>query len=246
MNEFANSLILTGEMFRTFSAIFSDCVWPFARPRGVGDHVAVEGRRSRGDLEGRAHGGARRDRLSERLGRLGAAGDHAVHPVGTARLSLRPVTGAPVVLTNVTVVSCEEPGANVWSPGGVATADAGAMLSRVHVVLGRHDIGLHLLVKLLRRHGVGGRHRAFIEGALRAVAVVAAVAQEDGSLLAHRVIGVVGILDARSVELDLQIALLRVAAHGSPVVRFAVHRGGHESPGDDRQVRRSTCRSETR
>ena len=41
-----------------------------------------------------------------------------------------PVAGAPVVFVNVTVVSCEDPGENVWSPGGVAVADAGARLSR--------------------------------------------------------------------------------------------------------------------
>ena len=54
----------------------------------------------------------------------------AVHPAGTAMLNLTSVTGAPVVFVNVTVVSCDEPGENVWSPGGVATADAGARLSR--------------------------------------------------------------------------------------------------------------------
>src|SRR5207302_10402097 len=49
----------------------------------------------------------------------------------------------------------------------------------------------------------------------------------------HRVIGNV---DARSVEHDRQGALLRVAAHGGPVVRFAFGDRGHESPGDVRQV----------
>jgi hypothetical protein len=53
-----------------------------------------------------------------------------VHPVGTEMLNLTPVAGAPVVLVNVTVVSCVEPGEKVWSPGGAATADAGARLSR--------------------------------------------------------------------------------------------------------------------
>ncbi len=48
-------------------------------------------------------------------------------------LNLTPTTGTPVVFVNVTVVSCEDPGENVWSPGGVAVAEAlwpGARLSR--------------------------------------------------------------------------------------------------------------------
>ena len=45
-------------------------------------------------------------------------------------LNRRPTAGAPVVFVNVTVVSCEDPGENVCSPGGVAIADAGARLSR--------------------------------------------------------------------------------------------------------------------
>jgi len=51
-------------------------------PRGVGDQVTVEGRRSRGDLEGRTHGSAGSNRLGERLGRVGAAGDHGGPPRG--------------------------------------------------------------------------------------------------------------------------------------------------------------------
>ena len=68
---------------------------------------------------------------------------------------------------------------------------------------------------------------------MRAVAVVAPVAHVNGSLLAHRVVTAV---HAPSIEHGLQLALLCVAAHGSPVVRFAVGRGRHESPLDDRQV----------
>ena len=43
-------------------------------------------------------------------------------------LNLTPAAGAPVVFVKVTVVSCEEPGENVCSPGGAAFADAGARL----------------------------------------------------------------------------------------------------------------------
>ena len=42
-------------------------------------------------------------------------------------LNVTPVAGAPVVFVNVTVASCEDPGENVWSPGGVAVADAGLL-----------------------------------------------------------------------------------------------------------------------
>src|ERR1019366_7367015 len=54
--------------------------------------------------------------------------------LGTEMLNWTPTAGAPVVFVNVTVVSCEEPGENVWSPGGVAVAGVpsgpGARLSR--------------------------------------------------------------------------------------------------------------------
>jgi len=53
-----------------------------------------------------------------------------VHCLGAEMLKWTPVTGAPVVFVNVTVVSCEDPGENVWSPGGVAVAEAGASVRR--------------------------------------------------------------------------------------------------------------------
>ena len=49
---------------------------------------------------------------------------------GTEMLNVTPTAGAPVVFVNLTMVSCEDPGENVWSPGGVAVAEAGARLSR--------------------------------------------------------------------------------------------------------------------
>jgi hypothetical protein len=48
-----------------------------------------------------------------------------VHCLGTEMLNVTPVAGAPVVFVNVSVVSCEVPGENVWSPGGAGAADAG-------------------------------------------------------------------------------------------------------------------------
>ena len=111
-----------------------------------------------------------------------------VHAPGTERLSVTPATGAPVVFVNVTVVSCDDPGENVCSPGGVAVAEGGRQAQPRHVVPGSHDVGLHQLVGRVGRERARGRHRAFVEGALRTDAVVAAVAQEDGPLLAHRVV----------------------------------------------------------
>ena len=53
----------------------------------------------------------------------------AVHPFGTEMLNVTPGAGAPVVFLEVTVESCEDPGEKIWSPGGVAVADAGAKLN---------------------------------------------------------------------------------------------------------------------
>jgi hypothetical protein len=49
---------------------------------------------------------------------------------GTEMLKRKPAAGAPVVFVKVMVISCENPGVNVCSPGGVAIAAAGAKLSR--------------------------------------------------------------------------------------------------------------------
>ncbi len=46
---------------------------------------------------------------------------------GKVSSSLMADTGVAAVLVKVTVVSCDEPGENVCSPGGVAAAEAGAM-----------------------------------------------------------------------------------------------------------------------
>ena len=200
-----NSLILIGLTFRTFSAVVSDCVLPFAFV-----HEALP---TRSPLKAAGPEVTLKVALTLAPGATGSANvfdvsvapeTTEVHPAGTEMLNLTPVTGAPVVFVNVTVVSCEDPGENVWSPGGVAVADAGARLSRGTSYLAATTLACTFWLVSCVGKVPGGRHRAFIEGALRADAVVAAVAQEDGSLLAHRVIGGV---DARSVEHDLQVAL---------------------------------------
>ena len=92
-----------------------------------------------------------------------------------------------------------------------------------------HHICLHKLVGCVCRKSARSGHCALIESALRAVAVVAAIAQQDRALLAHRVIGCI---DASSVEHHRQLAALRVAAHAGPVVWLALCDGGHKSPID--------------
>ncbi len=92
---------------------------------------------------------------------------------------------------------------------------------------------MNLLVGSIAGECACGCHCTFIEGSLRAIAVVTAVAEKDCSLLAHRIISAV---DARSVKHYRQLAVLCVAAHGSPAVRFSFGDCGHEAPGDARQV----------
>ena len=113
----------------------------------------------------------------------------------------------------------------------------------LHVVLGGHDVGLHRIGGGFGR--ISGRHHAFIEGAGRTVAVVAAGAQEDGALLVHwEIAGVVARSGADSAVEGRQAALLRVAAAEIPLVAAAaVNHGGHEPPGIDGRIgRRSASR----
>ena len=187
-----NSLILIGLALRTFSAAVSDCVCAVGRvcPGGVADQVAVEGRRSRGDLEGRAHACARRNRLGEGL-----------------RVSLAPATTDGPLLAGHGEAQLDARRGRTRGIGerhrgllrgarreSLQSRRSGSCRSRRHaeprhVVPGSDHVGLHQLIGGVGREGARGGHRAFIEGALRAVAVVAAVAQQDGSLLAHRIVG---------------------------------------------------------
>src|ERR1039458_9772408 len=127
-----NSLILIGLTFRTFSAVVSECFPPFAG-------FVHEALPTRSPLK--AAGPEVTLKVALTLA-PDATGSEIVtvvlvlpvttdvHPLGTVMLNLTPVVGAPLVFANVTVMSCEDPGENVWSPGGVAVADAGARLSR--------------------------------------------------------------------------------------------------------------------
>src|SRR5215470_8693727 len=121
-----NSLILIGLTLRTFSAVVSDCVRPFAV------HEALP---TKSPLNGAGPEVILKVALTFAPGATGSANvaDVAaatVHPLGAEMLNLTWVAAAPVVLVKVTVDSCHDPGVNVWSLGGAAVADAGAMVSR--------------------------------------------------------------------------------------------------------------------
>src|SRR3954467_14549299 len=114
-----NSLILTGLTFRTFSAVVSDCfapvVWfvhwalPTRSPlKAAGPEVILK-------VALTLAPGATGPMMVEVL--------VAVHCLGTEMLNWTFTAGAPVVFVNAAVVSCEDPGENVWSPGGVAVAE---------------------------------------------------------------------------------------------------------------------------
>src|SRR5271165_5552370 len=138
MNEFVglsgeltrNSLILIGLTFRTFSIAVSDRFTPFA---------VQEALAAKSPLKAAGPEVTLKVALTVPPGATGPAAvaavvAAAVHCLGTEMLNWTPVTGAPVVFVNVTVVSCEDPGENVWSPGGAAVAGVpagpGARLSR--------------------------------------------------------------------------------------------------------------------
>src|SRR6266567_943876 len=115
-----NSLILIGLTFRPFSAVVSECfaplVWfvqcalPIRSPlKAAGPEVTLN------------------VALTLAPGATGSANVAAVFVVpetnevhcllGTEILNCTPVAGAPVAFVNVTVMSCDDPGENVWSPG---------------------------------------------------------------------------------------------------------------------------------
>src|ERR1039458_2535360 len=127
-----NSLILIGLTFRTFSAVVPDCFLPFAG-------FVHETLPTRSPLKAAGAEVTLKVALTLAPGATGSThvfdvsavpSTKEVHCLGTEMLNWTPAAGVPVVFVNVTVVSCEDPGENVWSPGGVAVADAGARLSR--------------------------------------------------------------------------------------------------------------------
>ena len=78
------------------------------------------------------------------------------------------------------------------------------------VITSRDDVRLDCLIGLVCGEGVRRGHSTFIECALRRIAVIAAIAEEDSALLAHWI--VCGV-DARAAEHDGERTFLRIAAH---------------------------------
>src|ERR1044071_4967728 len=122
----ANSLILMGLTLRTFSVAESDCSCP---------SVFQEAFAIRSPLNADLPEVTLNVVLTVAPGATGPAMVAELfattfHPRGAEMLNLMSDTGAPVTFLNVTVVSCDDPGENVWSPGGVSVAEAGVMLKR--------------------------------------------------------------------------------------------------------------------
>src|ERR1041385_3257300 len=127
-----NSLILIGLTLRTFSVVVSDCLAPVVRfvhettPRrsplkAPGPEVTVKTALT-------VSPGATRPNFIDFWVVPGT--NEVQNRAGTAMLNSTSDATDPVALVNVTVASCEAPGVNVWSPGGVAVADAGDSRSR--------------------------------------------------------------------------------------------------------------------
>src|SRR4051794_13671973 len=107
-----NSLILTGLTLRTFSAVVSDCLAPV-------DGLVHEALATRSPLNAAGPEVILKVALAVAPGAIGPAmvagvEATAVHCFGVVMLSLIAVCGAPVVFVKVTVVSCDDPGENVW------------------------------------------------------------------------------------------------------------------------------------
>src|ERR1700730_14297620 len=122
-----NSLILIGLTFRTFSAIVSEYfpplvglvqeAFPIRLPlKAVGPEVTLKVALT---LAPGATGPAKVFDVSV------VPATMALHCLlGREMLNFTLIAGASVVFVKVTMVFCEDPGENVWSPGGVAVAEA--------------------------------------------------------------------------------------------------------------------------
>src|SRR5712691_949174 len=127
-----NSLILIGLTLRTFSVVVPNCLVrcvgfvheavPIRSPlKGTGPEVTLK-------VALTLAPGATESNVCDVSVVPGTKEVHCL--LGTEMLSFTPTAGDPVVFVNVTVLSCEDPGVNVWSPGGVPVAEAGDRLSR--------------------------------------------------------------------------------------------------------------------
>src|SRR6266702_5107243 len=114
-----NSLIFNGLTLRTFSAVVSDCFRPF---------VVHEALPTRSPLKAAGPEVTLKVALTLAPGATESnvfdvsvvPGTKEVHCLlGTEMLNFTAAARDPVVFVNVTVEFCEDPGVNVWSPGGV-------------------------------------------------------------------------------------------------------------------------------
>src|ERR1022692_3146848 len=118
----ANSLILTGLTFRSFTVVVSDCVLPFAVQeafatksplKAVGPDMILY-------VILRLAPGESVPPLSADAA---SAAVH-VHCLGREMFNFSPVTGVSVVFLNVREADCDDPGEKVRSRRGVAVANA--------------------------------------------------------------------------------------------------------------------------
>src|SRR4030042_2249348 len=125
-----NSLSLTGLTFLTFSTAVSDCVLLFPG-------IVQEALPTRSPLNASGPDVTKNVAFTISPGAIVLVNifegspvfkTSDFHPLGTAMLSVRLLTGDPVVFVKVTVVFCKDCGENVWSPGGVPVTSARAML----------------------------------------------------------------------------------------------------------------------
>lgn len=88
----------------------------------------------------------------------------------------------------------------------------------------RDNVGLHLVLGIVA--GVAAGHDTLVKGALSAVTVITASAEDDGTLLAHGVVAAVGALTI--VECREGTAVAVTTADG-PVVGFTLDDSRHET-----------------
>src|ERR1039457_2805642 len=140
--------------------------------------------------------------------------------VAGPHLDLVAVGGAAVVVVHAdrfVVAGHDRPGATAAAAGGGGVASGDDV---------RLDGGLG------RGRGVAGGHDALVEGSVRALAVVAAGAEDDGTLLLHRVVA----RGPHPAEVRRQGAGLGVAAEDGPLVGAALDHGGGEPVAGGRVV----------
>ncbi len=124
-----NSLIFTGLTFRTFSVVISIC-------RLLLFELVHETLPTRSPLRAAEPEVILKVALTLAPGSMGSVNvlDASFVPeteevhclLGAAMLSVTSRAGSPVLFVNVAAISRDEPGEKVWSPGGLAVADAGA------------------------------------------------------------------------------------------------------------------------